>query len=66
MTKADDGTIDVSHMTEKEYRRHMRHLEQLMTCPCVNCQAICDRWLNVSKCTPYQRWLEYNKPRRRP
>ena len=62
----EDNTIDVSHMTDKEYRQYMRRLEQLSTCPCMTCQAECNRWINVDSCASYQRWREYNRDRRTP
>ena len=56
----DDGTIDITHMTEEDRREHYRRINQLTTCPCVNCSAICDRWDRIASCGPYQEWREFN------
>lgn len=62
----DNDVIDVSHMTEEDRREHMRRMNQLTTCPCMNCQAICDRWSTVAECDAYQEWLDRNmRPRKR-
>ena len=60
MKEKEDNTIDISHMSSAEYKNHMRRLEQLTTCPCVNCVKICDRWSTVQQCEPYQAWLQRN------
>ena len=60
----DDGTIDITHMTEEDRREHYRRINQLTTCPCYMCTAVCDQWRHVAECEPYQAWLEYNEPRR--
>lgn len=60
----EDGTIDITHMTEEDRREHYRRINQLTTCPCCYCQAICDRASAVAECEPYQQWREYNEPRR--
>lgn len=61
MAKEDDDTIDVSHCTEEDRREHFRRLNQLTTCPCCYCQAICDRWSTVAECEAYQTWLDHNQ-----
>ena len=58
----EDGTIDITHLTEEDRREHYRRINQLTTCPCVNCTADCNRWETVASCDPYQEWLEYNRP----
>ena len=60
----DDDIIDVSHITEEDRREHMRRINQLATCPCMNCTAECNRWMNVASCDAYQEWREYNMHRR--
>jgi len=52
----DDGTIDISWMTEEQLHEHLRHLSDLSTCPCVECCAICDRTEKVAQCEAFQLW----------
>ena len=60
----DDGTIDITHLSEEDRREHYRRINQLMTCPCVHCTADCNRWEETAHCQPYQTWKEYNRARR--
>lgn len=57
--------IDISHMSKSEYRDHMRRLEELATCPCVNCTKVCDRASTIAECDAYHEWWERNIHRRR-
>ena len=34
----DEDVIDVSHLSEEEYKQHMRRLQQLHTSPCLFAQ----------------------------
>jgi hypothetical protein len=54
----DDDVIDVSNMTQEEFRERMRHESDLTTCPCQTCQAICDRMDRIANCVAYQLWRE--------
>lgn len=60
----EDGTINLSALTEEDRREHFRRLSQLNTCPCVYCTAICDRASTVAECEPYQTWLDHNQRHR--
>jgi hypothetical protein len=60
----DDKTIDVSWMDEIEYRQYMRHLSDISTCPCVSCNAVCDRPQKIAECDAYQLWYERCMERR--
>lgn len=57
----EDGTIDITHMTDEDRREHLRRISQLQTCPCVYCTTICDRRSTVAECDPYQDWLRHNE-----
>lgn len=55
----DDGTIDVSHMSDAEYKAHMKELQDQAICPCNNCEPACDRASTKAICERYQAWLKY-------
>ena len=61
-----DGTLDISSLSEEEYKEHIRHLGELYSSPCFYCQSACDDYRH---CQPYQKWtdriLEHRKIERR-
>lgn len=61
----DDDVIDLRDLTEEDRKNHFRRLDQLATCPCVRCTAICDRASTVANCAAYQRWYNRNIHRRK-
>ena len=52
----DDDVIDVSHLTDAEYKEHMKKVERESECPCLYCSSICDRITSRSECSAYQNW----------
>lgn len=64
MAGHDENIIDISHMTPSEYKDHMRRLEQLTSCPCTHCTAVCDRMDIIADCEPYQSWMDRMIPYR--
>lgn len=54
----DDDVINISNLSADELREELRHLSDLTSCPCYNCQRICNRWDYVQRCTAYQLWYE--------
>lgn len=61
----DADVIDLRDMTDEDRREHFRRLDQLTTCPCVHCTAVCDRASIVAECRPYQQWYYLNIHRRK-
>ena len=53
----DDDVIDISTMSKREAREHLRRLADYSSCPCTLCVAICDRPEKVATCEAYQLWL---------
>lgn len=50
----NDGTIDVSNMSEEEFVIHMRELDRKSRCPCAGCEEQCT---NRSECDKYREWV---------
>ena len=50
----NDGTIDVSNMSEEEFVIHMRELDKKSRCPCNGCTEQC---ANRSECDKYREWV---------
>ena len=53
-----DREHDLSHMTREEYLEEIRHIQQLATCPCTECESRCWSTDEITDCELYRRWWD--------
>lgn len=53
-----DRDHDLSHMTRAEYLEEIRHIQQLATCPCTECESRCWSTDEITDCELYRRWWD--------
>ena len=53
-----DQEHDLSHMTRAQYLEEIRHIQQLATCPCTECESRCWSTDEITDCELYRRWWD--------
>lgn len=53
-----DRDHDLSHMTRAQYLEEIRHIQQLATCPCTECESRCWSTDEITDCNLYRRWWD--------
>lgn len=53
-----DREHDLSHMSRAEYLEEIRHIQQLATCQCTECESRCWSTDEITDCDLYRRWRD--------